>query len=53
MAQVSGEKRTTGGRQAMSSEEAEVAYFAKKYGLTADRLSVSAKLEAAARRLTD
>jgi len=35
------------------SEEAEAAYFARRYGLTADQLSVRAKLEAAARRLMD
>ncbi len=34
-------------------EEAEAAYFARKYGLSADQLSARAKLEAAARRLTD
>jgi len=53
MAEASGEKRPVGRRSAMSSEEAEAAYFARKYGLAADQLSAHAKLEAAARRLTD
>jgi hypothetical protein len=35
------------------AEEAEAAYFARRYGLAADQLSERAKLEAAARRLTD
>lgn len=35
------------------AEEAEAAYFARRYGLAADQLSNRAKLEAAARRLMD
>jgi hypothetical protein len=35
------------------AEEAEAAYFARRYGLAADELSDRAKLEAAARRLVD
>lgn len=36
-----------------ADEEAEAAYFARRYGLAADELSLRAKLEAAARRLMD
>lgn len=36
-----------------ANEEAEAAYFARRYGLAPDELSARAKLEAAARRLTD
>jgi hypothetical protein len=54
MAEASSEKRPVGRRRpAMSSEEAEAAYFARRYGLAADQLSARAKLEAAARRLMD
>ena len=36
-----------------AGEEAEVAYFARRYGLAAGELNERAKLEAAARRLID
>jgi len=36
-----------------ADEEAEAAYFARRYGLSADQLSFRAKIEAAARRLMD
>lgn len=36
-----------------AGEEAEAAYFASRYGLAPEELSVRAKLEAAARRLMD
>ena len=40
-------------RRAIADEKSEAEYFARRYGLTADQLSLRAKLEAAARRLMD
>ena len=40
-------------RRIPAKEEGEAAYFARRYGLSAEQLSERAKLEAAARRLMD
>jgi hypothetical protein len=53
MANSGGRRGAADWRQVPPDEEAEAAYFARKYGLSADQLSARAKLEAAARRLTD
>ena len=38
-------------RRTTAAEDAEAAYFARKYGLCADQLNARTKLEAAARRI--
>jgi hypothetical protein len=37
----------------MLNEEAQAQYFAERYGLAADQITLRAKLEAAARRVMD
>jgi hypothetical protein len=46
-------KRGTADHRISAREEGEAAYFARRYGLSAEQLSERAKLEAAARRLMD
>lgn len=46
-------KRGTGDRRISANEEVEAAYFAQRYGLSAEQLNDRAKLEAAARRVAD
>lgn len=53
MADARGIRAAEDWRRTTPDEEAEAAYYARKYGLPADRLNARAKLEAAARRLTD
>jgi hypothetical protein len=48
-----GMRATEDWRRTTPEEDAEAAYFARKYGLCADQLNARTKLEAAARRLTD